>query len=578
MKNFQTEYQGVILHILINEGAKKVDEIIEIYKAKKYSVSADDYKQNNKTRNGECKFEQRIRNHLRAARRLLSKDYVKVKDGKYNVTAKGKKYFSSTFSTGQSSFKPSIVSLKKVDTHGLNSLLKNWYEEGVRQFIFAGPPGTGKTLLAKNILNDGIFLGGDVPADYRDSLDKLSTLLQFHPSYSYEEFIEGIQPSQNSKDELVFTIKRGPFWKMCALAMNESVILNRKEDFLEIENYKISHLLNIDSVHVEILHKNKDGVIEHIYDYTQSEIGKRVHFKLPTYVEDSQYFLRLREPLFEVSSVNNQYKIEKNEDYEFFEGLDSDVRDVWLLNKNFEIVGQGKVTIESGVLLDCNMFEGKNTDLEIVYSQIKEPFYLLIDEVNRANVTEVFGELLVQLEYRLGNSLSTDAQLSHSGDILFVPDNLVLIATMNNTDQSLMRLDKALMRRFHIVDLSPSPEVLVNRKVEKIELDKLLQALNYRLAEIFGFSKGNQVGHSYFIKLPEDAKIESLKRVWFFEIMPLVAEFANQDSETIQETGLFPGSEKANSNVRLFNSISDDDFEEHLDNLIQVELSKQEVA
>jgi len=89
MKDFKTDYQGIILYILINNGAKKVDEIIEIYKKKEYSVSPDDYKQNNKTRNGECKFEQRIRNHLRAARRLLSKGYVKVQNGNYTVTAKG---------------------------------------------------------------------------------------------------------------------------------------------------------------------------------------------------------------------------------------------------------------------------------------------------------------------------------------------------------------------------------------------------------------------------------------------------------------------------------------------------------
>lgn len=158
---------------------------------------------------------------------------------------------------------------------------------------------------------------------------------------------------------------------------------------------------------------------------------------------------------------------------------------------------------------------------------------LLVDEVNRAPLSRVFGELLYALEYRGPEGsvqLSPSSGMGGTGQPFFVPENLLLIGTMNSADRSLALVDYALRRRFRFVEMPPNPEVLdrwlaqhgadaVSRRV----MTGLMLAANARLTEALGADY--RLGHSYFMLDPLSAA--GLDRLWRTAIRPLIAEYFN---------------------------------------------------
>jgi 5-methylcytosine-specific restriction endonuclease McrBC GTP-binding regulatory subunit McrB len=165
-------------------------------------------------------------------------------------------------------------------------------------------------------------------------------------------------------------------------------------------------------------------------------------------------------------------------------------------------------------------------------------YVIIIDEINRGNISKIFGELitLIEEDKREGRQNAISVILPYSKKEFSVPSNVYIIGTMNTADRSLANVDTALRRRFHFEPMMPDPTALSGLHINDIDIQKLLEVINQRIGALY--DREHTIGHAYFTELldntiNEDAKFKKLKSIFENKVIPLLEEYFFDDWQKI---------------------------------------------
>lgn len=422
--------------------------------------------------------------------------------------------------------------------------------------ILYGPPGTGKTyntidkaleILYAYELIDFIPQERDEKKKKFDEFVKQGQIgfVTFHQSYGYEDFVEGIRPrlsGENDKsqisEKMEYEIKDGIFKSMCKEAS---------------KNYEKS-LKNISEVKQEI---ELDDLLEQYATYIEDELkeGKEPKFESKEWTSKMkiQGVHRLQNGDFSSIMIGTNkdsgvmqrltQKVIKR-DYEKFKN--GEIKDWNDIKPSYESKSHrhGNAGYYHTLYKSIAEFEKEHykpstiSTLESTLDNRLKPYILIIDEINRGNISKILGELITLLEpsKRKGEKEALEVKLPYSQEPFSVPKNLYIIGTMNTADRSIALLDTALRRRFEFIEMMPDSSELEKISCDdgEIDLKELLKAMNNRIE--FLLDRERTIGHSFFFEKAVNKGNDSygltltdLKAVFKNKILPLLQEYFYDD-------------------------------------------------
>ena len=363
------------------------------------------------------------------------------------------------------------------------------------QIILQGPPGTGKTREAKRIAKALLGLGEN------DSLEgnEQFKLIQFHPSYSYEDFVRGIVAKPNEEgDGIVYT------------AENKILGAFAKEAF---NNW------NKAQQNTQTL-KEQD-IFEAFIEHIKEELVQSEDYKYP--LTDSIYIFNADDKRFKYKGDNWEvHSRGLNMNYaEIKRIIDSGIRDRQGVTKLTNIGGQARQHASYFIRIVEKYYEFKESESykpNITDKIPLKPYVLIIDEINRANLSAVLGELIYALEYR-GEAVQSMYTIDDDNSLV-LPPNLYIIGTMNTADRSVGHIDYAIRRRFAFVNVLPEDLTSeLGNQFESALFAKVTDLFNTNLSSEFR-KEDVQLGHSYFITEQTPIAIR-----WEYEIKPILLEY-----------------------------------------------------
>lgn len=470
-----------------------------------------------------------------------------------------------------------------IDVHNMIYLHENFLneeqgeEENVNRpqnIILYGPPGTGKTY---NVINEALkILIPNVEhslltdSSRRDEAIELYKkfvannqvmFCTFHQSFSYEDFVEGIR---FNKDTEGYEVRDGVFKRICNAA--------RASESNKMGNYDFDQgVTKFFKMSLGYIYNSSDDIFDYCIDHNvialgwgddvdftscrnKDEVKKTFYNKYPDgknfAVEAIERFKHWMSPgdIVVISSGNNwvraigkvtgEYKFDPDayESYKHFRDVE------WILvdTENMlpvERILKNKVFSQQAIykLYDVDLNYESLKELITGKDHVKSQYVLIIDEINRGNISKIFGELitLIEPDKRMGqkNELSVTLPYSDVGGGKFsVPSNLHIIGTMNTADRSIALLDTALRRRFEFREMMPDYSLLPEA-VDGINIRRLLQTINDRIEYLY--DRDHQIGHAYFIT--DEITVEFYKHVMINKVIPLLQEYFYENWESIEQ-------------------------------------------
>jgi hypothetical protein len=389
--------------------------------------------------------------------------------------------------------------------------------------ILYGPPGTGKTY---NTVNKALEIVGEkIEGKTRKQIKKLFdnkikegqiVFSTFHQSMSYEDFVEGIKPQEPKVEghQISYKVEDGIFKKLCQKANSsfgniENVIEDFKNEISEVDG-KNPLTIKAKGTSFDVVYRGTNVF------YVQPHASIKV------------------KPWYPVN-IDNILKVFKTGDF------------TGVYNPTYvrEIINFLEKT--------RGLKKGQNEN------NVDKPFVLIIDEINRGNISQIFGELitLVEEDKRLGNDEELEALLPYSKEKFGVPSNLYIIGTMNTADRSVEALDTALRRRFCFTEMMPLydlPEL--SSEFFGLKLSYILHIINERIEKLV--DRDHLIGHSYFLNVTSESDFMMIFRD---KIIPLLQEYFYGNYEKMGLV-LGKGFVKKLSNIKvLFADFPTEDFD-----------------
>jgi 5-methylcytosine-specific restriction protein B len=440
--------------------------------------------------------------------------------------------------------------------------------------ILYGPPGTGKTyntitkaleIILENQQNDDIKRLLDKKNYTKIERQQLKgefekykqagqiEFVTFHQSYGYEEFVEGIKAIEpfsehNPSEQLIYKTMPGIFQQICNEAQK---VIYKTDNNIEVASeapvWKIS-LGGSGDWHEVKKQCFKNGEIRIGWNQVKSLFDDAEFNKLETKTQNTiSSFMEIMTKGDIVLSLLSATEIdgigiidgdyerdeERNQDYPHRRKVKWLIKDTKInilpYNQNTRLTQQTVYRlwrIKSAELLSTIPQEEYKEE----FNNSEKKYILIIDEINRGNISKIFGELITLIEpsKRIGADEAIKLKLPYSNEEFGVPQNLYIIGTMNTADRSIALMDTALRRRFHFEEMMPDVETLSDKSIEGIDLKKVLTKINQRVEYLY--DRDHTIGHAYFIDVKTQEDLDDVMRN---KIFPLLQEYFYDDWEKI---------------------------------------------
>ena len=379
-----------------------------------------------------------------------------------------------------------------------------------KNLIFRGAPGTGKSYLAKEIAADIISNGYfDDYTLLTDEQKRQVEFVQFHPSYDYSDFVEGLRPKVNDDGTMGFELQDGIFKKFVARARKNYEDSQKSRETVEKEvsvQESMTEFFSGVAFGVDIF-KTING---NEFTITGVDDG-HIHISIPGNASVNRLALNLDEVR---RMLESGQKFEKIKDITSFFG------------KTFATQGY---SYDFAIYKAIKAKKSTASKAKAKQEELKK-YIFIIDEINRGEISKIFGELFFAIDpgYRgKAGEISTQYSNLHSDpdEKFYIPENVYIIGTMNDIDRSVDSFDFAMRRRFRFVELKADErlEMLASLENEELEAEaiKRMAALNKAIIEVEDLNENYQIGASYFLKL----KTLDFDQLWTDYLQPLLQEY-----------------------------------------------------
>ena len=379
-----------------------------------------------------------------------------------------------------------------------------------KNLIFRGAPGTGKSYLAKKIAADIISNGYfDDCALLSEEQKKQVEFVQFHPSYDYSDFVEGLRPKINDDGTMGFELQDGIFKKFVARARKNFEDSQKSRETVEKEVTVQESMTEFFSG-VEFGVDTFKTINGNEFTITGVDDG-HIHISIPGNASVNRLALNLDEVR---KMLESGQKFEKIKDITSF---------------------FGKTFATQGYSYDFALYQAikskKSTASKAKAKQEElKKYVFIIDEINRGEISKIFGELFFSIDpgYRgKVGEISTQYSNLHAdpNEKFYIPENVYIIGTMNDIDRSVDSFDFAMRRRFRFVELKADEclEMLASLENEELQAEAIrrMTALNKAIVEVEDLNENYQIGAAYFLKL----KTLGFDQLWTDYLQPLLQEY-----------------------------------------------------